>query len=79
MRTRYIKDVGRYKDIENDFYSNDSPHDDSESKFLERHSWRCSNNNIKASTNVILVSSNYLNLNYLLKNNILFMIANIYY
>jgi hypothetical protein len=28
LRTRYRKAVGEYKDIENDFYSNDSPNDD---------------------------------------------------
>ena len=31
--TRYIKVVGEYTDIENDFYSNDFLNDDLESKF----------------------------------------------
>jgi hypothetical protein len=33
LGTRYKKAVGEYKDIENDFYSNDSPNDDLESRF----------------------------------------------
>ena len=30
VRTRYRKTVGEWKDIENDFYANDSPNDDLE-------------------------------------------------
>ena len=30
---RYRKAIEDYKDIENDFYSNDSPNDDLENKF----------------------------------------------
>ena len=33
LRTRFRKAVGEYKDIENDFYWNDSPNDDLESRF----------------------------------------------
>jgi len=31
LRTRYTKAVGEYKNIEKDFYSNDSPNNDLES------------------------------------------------
>ena len=33
LHTKYRKVVGKYKDIENDFYSNDSLNDDLESRF----------------------------------------------
>ena len=33
LHTRYRKIVGKYKDMENNFYSNDSPNDDLESRF----------------------------------------------
>jgi hypothetical protein len=33
LSTRYQIDVGEYKDIENNFYSNDPPNDDLESRF----------------------------------------------
>jgi hypothetical protein len=36
LRTRYRKAVGEYKYIESDFYSNGSPNDDLDDKFLER-------------------------------------------
>jgi hypothetical protein len=34
LRTRYRKVVGEYKDIESNFYSNDSLHDDLDNIFL---------------------------------------------
>jgi len=36
MCTRYRKIVGDSKDIENNFYVNDSPNDNLKSEFLER-------------------------------------------
>jgi len=33
LHTRYRKAVGKYKDMKNNFYSNDSPNDDLESRF----------------------------------------------
>ena len=37
----YRKNVGECKDIENDFYTNDTPNDELESE-IYKGSWRCS-------------------------------------